>query len=124
MRSAAPGVPCFDSVANRRGNTPSFASTRGISACTRIQPFSAPNPLMKANNASVLATWSPQNSRIASANGALDFASSELGISITTTELAKSSAPHRSEEHTSELQSPCNLVSRLLLEKQTDTYRN
>src|ERR1022692_5052515 len=37
---------------------------------------------------------------------------------------------HRSEEHTSELQSPCNLVCRLLLEKKkqirkhtvTDTY--
>src|SRR5256885_8651518 len=28
-----------------------------------------------------------------------------------------SSKPHRSEEHTSELQSPCNLVCRLLLEK-------
>src|SRR5256885_12560715 len=29
----------------------------------------------------------------------------------------KTSCPHRSEEHTSELQSPCNLVCRLLLEK-------
>src|SRR5256885_11939681 len=30
---------------------------------------------------------------------------------------------HRSEEHTSELQSPCNLVCRLLLEKKkTTTY--
>src|SRR5256885_5468866 len=28
-------------------------------------------------------------------------------------------ASHRSEEHTSELQSPCNLVCRLLLEKKT-----
>src|SRR5256885_12973160 len=28
-----------------------------------------------------------------------------------------SQQPHRSEEHTSELQSPCNLVCRLLLEK-------
>src|ERR1039457_7539925 len=28
-------------------------------------------------------------------------------------------ADHRSEEHTSELQSPCNLVCRLLLEKKT-----
>src|SRR2546426_1675605 len=28
-----------------------------------------------------------------------------------------STVPHRSEEHTSELQSPCNLVCRLLLEK-------
>src|SRR5256885_7432669 len=30
---------------------------------------------------------------------------------------------HRSEEHTSELQSPCNLVCRLLLEKKKD-YRS
>src|SRR5256885_7337053 len=29
----------------------------------------------------------------------------------------------RSEEHTSELQSPCNLVCRLLLEKKNSTYR-
>src|SRR5256885_12854152 len=28
---------------------------------------------------------------------------------------------HRSEEHTSELQSPCNLVCRLLLEKKNDS---
>src|SRR5256885_7997792 len=28
----------------------------------------------------------------------------------------------RSEEHTSELQSPCNLVCRLLLEKKNNTY--
>src|SRR5256885_8600401 len=30
---------------------------------------------------------------------------------------------HRSEEHTSELQSPCNLVCRLLLEKKKQTLR-
>src|SRR5256885_8751492 len=30
-------------------------------------------------------------------------------------------APFRSEEHTSELQSPCNLVCRLLLEKKNKT---
>src|SRR5256885_10904584 len=30
----------------------------------------------------------------------------------------------RSEEHTSELQSPCNLVCRLLLEKKKKTYSN
>src|SRR5256885_7959454 len=29
---------------------------------------------------------------------------------------------HRSEEHTSELQSPCNLVCRLLLEKKKHTH--
>src|SRR2546426_5121674 len=32
-------------------------------------------------------------------------------------------APARSEEHTSELQSPCNLVCRLLLEKKKQTNR-
>src|SRR5256885_7246122 len=32
-------------------------------------------------------------------------------------------APYRSEEHTSELQSPCNLVCRLLLEKIKGTTR-
>src|SRR5256885_8342025 len=31
---------------------------------------------------------------------------------------------HRSEEHTSELQSPCNLVCRLLLEKKTNKRRD
>src|SRR5256885_2671628 len=31
---------------------------------------------------------------------------------------------HRSEEHTSELQSPCNLVCRLLLEKNKNTPRS
>src|SRR2546426_4710708 len=31
---------------------------------------------------------------------------------------------HRSEEHTSELQSPCNLVCRLLLEKKKKSQKN
>src|SRR5256885_8209394 len=34
----------------------------------------------------------------------------------------RKSPPDRSEEHTSELQSPCNLVCRLLLEKKKKTY--
>src|SRR3989454_1382584 len=34
----------------------------------------------------------------------------------------KNSGGERSEEHTSELQSPCNLVCRLLLEKKKITY--
>src|SRR5256885_5396764 len=33
-------------------------------------------------------------------------------------------SPSRSEEHTSELQSPCNLVCRLLLEKKKHTPRH
>src|SRR5256885_11459680 len=36
--------------------------------------------------------------------------------------LHPSPRPERSEEHTSELQSPCNLVCRLLLEKKKTTY--
>src|SRR5205807_8852670 len=35
----------------------------------------------------------------------------------TVSKFLSSGAPARSEEHTSELQSPCNLVCRLLLEK-------
>src|SRR2546426_6283777 len=35
-----------------------------------------------------------------------------------------SAAVYRSEEHTSELQSPCNLVCRLLLEKKKKTIIN
>src|SRR2546427_1087060 len=38
--------------------------------------------------------------------------------------LAQSAAPHRSEEHTSELQSQSNLVCRLLLEKKKKQKRH
>src|SRR2546426_3457964 len=43
---------------------------------------------------------------------------------LCRTSSARSSrrAGHRSEEHTSELQSPCNLVCRLLLEKKKRNY--
>src|SRR5256885_12421991 len=37
--------------------------------------------------------------------------------SLKATDRVRSQGVHRSEEHTSELQSPCNLVCRLLLEK-------
>src|SRR5256885_2837973 len=40
--------------------------------------------------------------------------------SIPCTMRPKTVKPQRSEEHTSELQSPCNLVCRLLLEKKND----
>src|SRR5256885_7022997 len=54
------------------------------------------------------------------------FRSKESGVTFTTPMTSglssdKEKLPHcrftRSEEHTSELQSPCNLVCRLLLEK-------
>src|SRR5256885_9519151 len=43
------------------------------------------------------------------------------GIAISTMG-ASFGAYHRSEEHTSELQSPCNLVCRLLLEKKKTVH--
>src|SRR5256885_4699556 len=39
------------------------------------------------------------------------------GILVCAAPGTAAAGPHRSEEHTSELQSPCNLVCRLLLEK-------
>src|SRR5256885_12704435 len=40
----------------------------------------------------------------------------------STTPLTRPQHHPRSEEHTSELQSPCNLVCRLLLEKKKNNY--
>src|SRR5256885_11621128 len=49
------------------------------------------------------------------------FASSRAALS--TTALSNRPSPIRSEEHTSELQSPCNIVCRLLLEKKNNVPR-
>src|SRR5256885_10929261 len=46
------------------------------------------------------------------------FGSSYAGHKLLTKSIKKGFDTMRSEEHTSELQSPCNLVCRLLLEKQ------
>src|SRR5688500_19632847 len=50
----------------------------------------------------------------------------EWGISVRPTSSASRStwSRSRSEEHTSELQSPCNLVCRLLLEKKNKISRS
>src|SRR5256885_16360832 len=42
---------------------------------------------------------------------------SRTGSTRTSMPTSRGYSPRRSEEHTSELQSPCNLVCRLLLEK-------
>src|SRR5256885_9575029 len=47
----------------------------------------------------------------------LSFVFSSNKFPAGTSELPKEAGILRSEEHTSELQSPCNLVCRLLLEK-------
>src|SRR2546426_8379727 len=47
-----------------------------------------------------------------------------LGVTLTVSgQLEAAAQPSRSEEHTSELQSPCNLVCRLLLEKKKYDYQ-
>src|SRR2546426_6161592 len=45
-----------------------------------------------------------------------------LGLILVGSRLQTRSRGGRSEEHTSELQSPCNLVCRLLLEKKKNEY--
>src|SRR2546426_12818615 len=47
----------------------------------------------------------------------LTWVAASAGGSSSTSSRRRSRRPRRSEEHTSELQSPCNLVCRLLLEK-------
>src|SRR5256885_3723876 len=47
----------------------------------------------------------------------LEADSMVLDVEADTPGAPASTAPARSEEHTSELQSPCNIVCRLLLEK-------
>src|SRR5256885_12922200 len=48
----------------------------------------------------------------------------EIFFSSSATLSVSMSAGSRSEEHTSELQSPCNLVCRLLLEKKNNSYHD
>src|SRR5256885_12311466 len=59
--------------------------------------------------------------------GALAFKRPDRQVSVrsfpTAQEAAKVLSCSRSEEHTSELQSPCNLVCRLLLEKKKNKHR-
>src|SRR5205807_9783528 len=49
--------------------------------------------------------------------GGTDFRNSSTAANATITNAGQTTMFSRSEEHTSELQSPCNLVCRLLLEK-------
>src|SRR2546426_2694500 len=66
-----------------------------------------------------------RSARVAAA-GSLASPPHTAPMTATPAALALASAPTlagRSEEHTSELQSPCNLVCRLLLEKKKVTYR-
>src|SRR5256885_10926980 len=62
---------------------------------------------------------SPPSKEAAQRNAVIEL----VRVAPVAEQLAKrfAKAGHRSEEHTSELQSPCNLVCRLLLEKKKTT---
>src|SRR2546426_6130207 len=55
--------------------------------------------------------------QVQAAGGALDEWRGDGRLEVTSRRAGEHVNPLRSEEHTSELQSPCNLVCRLLLEK-------
>src|ERR1700733_11908831 len=78
------GVRRRESRAKMRGNTPFLASTLGSSPCRRIQPLSAPSPLIAANTASTLPAPAPQKRVATSTNGALEEASCAGGTSRST----------------------------------------
>src|SRR5256885_9643816 len=59
----------------------------------------------------------PKMIRCAAAAGGVFAIASNRSIDCARRALSVTPTPVRSEEHTSELQSPCNLVCRLLLEK-------
>src|SRR5256885_9703902 len=101
MRSSAP-------ISSSRGST----CTRALSFC-QVAPISAPAACMARAQAQAMLSrlamptirpFLPANSVISNAPDQKDCR--ETG---------------RSEEHTSELQSPCNLVCRLLLEKKKNS---
>src|SRR2546426_9211495 len=73
-----------------------------------------PNAATKLKNAAHTTAWSGVNTRVETT------VAIELAASWKPLMKSKTSAT-RSEEHTSELQSPCNLVCRLLLEKKKNT---
>src|SRR5256885_9260994 len=83
--------------------------------------FRSREPHVEAHRAAAHALWRDLELSVARhgptlrrADGHLGAVALERGVVVVAEELAQL---RRSEEHTSELQSPCNLVCRLLLEK-------
>src|SRR3989454_2631107 len=75
----------------------------------------------RARATSPSASTAPGSASVATGTAADHPLASPFGFSASARRLDASERQHllgrRSEEHTSELQSPCNLVCRLLLEK-------
>src|SRR5256885_11866402 len=71
--------------------------------------------LFRSNNTNDQISFGDHTDRFAY-YGSLSGYRTDLGLETSSTDIVHDQAA-RSEEHTSELQSPCNLVCRLLLEK-------
>src|SRR5256885_3761899 len=101
---------------------------RGIAAASTSTPCHPPNvPVNPTTQSSARKPSSSRSDwRSARDGGAYASTSAPLGLTRilqrSTPRDATSSAIGRSEEHTSELQSPCNLVCRLLLEKKNNPH--
>src|SRR2546426_7016989 len=67
-------------------------------------------------------TLFPYTTLFRSANAQADHGERSVELAKWTLPIISFSRTGRSEEHTSELQSPCNLVCRLLLEKKKYTH--
>src|SRR3989454_5697089 len=90
--------------------------------------FLGPNGAGKTTTVHLLATLlapSRGGARVAGYDVARDGLAvrRRIGLVFQETTLDRDLTVERSEEHTSELQSPCNLVCRLLLEKKKKTAR-
>src|SRR5256885_7825796 len=97
------------------------ASCADFSVASSVRPVrkTSSSRSITARSRSVLA--SVTTSRAPSAIASAMSASSTCGASSSRSMRPTSRKRWRSEEHTSELQSPCNLVCRLLLEKKKNT---
>src|SRR5256885_9416352 len=99
-------------------DTDTSSNTDNISSSSSNNNFNNGNFANNPNNST--------NSRFATIQSSPSLEDSTNTVSITSLNVRSISSPTkfntRSEEHTSELQSPCNLVCRLLLEKKKQNY--
>src|SRR5256885_8759195 len=96
-----------------------FGARLKLGAVARIVKRSVPSP------AGATFVTSPEGVLLASSRAGMDryLRDTVPPRALTTLAAQDSGAVERSEEHTSELQSPCNLVCRLLLEKKKNNTR-
>src|SRR3989454_821429 len=134
-RSAAPGGPSrcrtrsspsrwrrAESLSGSSNGSTAFARAAGVTA-----PWSSSGLTSRPAIRFTRPTWGTCNMRMAMANEtglrryAMTMGTSASAASRVVVPDLQRPASARSEEHTSELQSPCNLVCRLLLEKKKNT---